>query len=66
MAAIMKIKDVETKQVFDVPASYDRAFIETRDGVRVRLHPVALRSMNKQGDRFSGHTVLGPRELVWL
>jgi len=60
----MTVKDVKTNQEFVVPIGDDRAFVTTKDGVKVKLHPVVISTMVRRGQKFDGQTVKGPREMV--
>ncbi len=59
---MLRVKDVKTGAVYDVPLS-TTATIVCRDGVRVRLHPNTVDLMVKRGKRFDGHTIKGTRLL---
>lgn len=65
-SAIMRVKDKQTKQTFSFDVTLNTVQVKTKDGVRVTLHPVALRLMVKKGSRFDGHTLTGTREMVML
>lgn len=59
----LKVRDIQTDQVFVIDPSEDRVFVKTRDGVKVRLHPYVINHMVKSGSRFDGHTQMGPRKM---
>lgn len=59
----IQVRDIQTKQVFNVSPTENRVNIITRDGVTVRLHPIIIRTMVGRGQKFDGHTITGPREM---
>ena len=62
----LQVKDLKTKEVFRVSPVSNTEFVVTRDGVRVRLHPIVIKNLVKAGQQFDGHTQLGPRPMVKL
>lgn len=59
----LQVKDVKTNRVINVPLD-DTWIVRLSDGVKVRLHPNFISLTVKKGERFDGHTLLGPRRLV--
>jgi phosphotransferase system IIA component len=59
----MQVRDIKTKQVFNIPMTADTVTIVTKDGVKVRLHPIAIDTMVLKGAKFDGHTIKGLREM---
>jgi hypothetical protein len=66
MGKEIQVKDKNTGQVFKLRASESTTFVTTRDGVRVRLHPIVIKTFIRKGDTCAGHTILGEREMVRL
>lgn len=60
----LKVRDSATKQIFKVRPTENTQWITTRDGVRVRLHPIIIRTMVRKGEKFEGHTIFGDREMM--
>lgn len=63
MAITIKVRDIKTRTIYNLDPTEDRVWIKTKDGVRVRIHPIILRTMVRIGQRFEGHTITGPREM---
>lgn len=63
---MLQVKDVATRQVFKLRPGDNVTYVTTRDGVRVKLHPVVIKLMVKKGSKFAGSSVLGDREMVKL
>lgn len=63
---LMKVKDVQTGQIFDIRPCDNTAYVTTRDGVRVKLHPVTIKLFVPRGGEFEGHTIVGRRQLKRL
>lgn len=59
----LKVRDVQTGEVFDVDPSADRVNIRTRDGQNVKVYPSAVCVMVRKGQKFDGVTPKGPRLL---
>jgi hypothetical protein len=59
----LRVKDLQTKEVFKVDPTMNTVHFNTRDGVRVRVHPVTITTMVQRGERFDGHTLKGLRGL---
>jgi hypothetical protein len=66
MSRTIVVQDVRTKQKFNILASSDRVTVETKDGVRVKIYPVAQLHLTKRGEIFSGQTVTGTRDMRLL
>lgn len=62
-AAVISVRDLQTKQTFNIRAGENTTYIRTKDGVKVRIHPVVLQTMVKKGQKFDGHTVTGTRKM---
>lgn len=60
----IRVRDIKTGEIFDVDACDNTAHVKTRDGVRVKLHPVALRQFVPERGTFNASTLLGPRAMV--
>lgn len=58
----LRVRDLATSETFTLRWE-NTAFVNTRDGVRVKLHPVSLRLMVPKGSKFDGHTLIGPRPM---
>lgn len=64
--ALLKIRDMVTQKNHTINASYDVDYILTEDGIRVKLYPVSLRTLVKEGQTFDVQTANGPREFRLL
>lgn len=62
----LEVQDRATRQVFKVSPTANTETVVTRDGVRVKLHPIVIRTMVRKGEVFSGQTIVGNREMVRL
>jgi hypothetical protein len=63
----MRIRDVTTNEEYRVDACENTVVVKSRkDGVKIKLHPVSIRLLVKPRSRFSGHTLLGQREMELL
>lgn len=62
----LEIQDRATRQVFKISPTANTEVVTTRDGVKVRLHPIAIRTFVRKGEVFSGQTLIGDREMVRL
>lgn len=63
---LLVIKDVATHETFKIKPTLNVAWVETRDGVRVRLHPVAIKTFVLKGTEFDGSTLRGTRRMKLL
>jgi hypothetical protein len=66
MSYTMPIRDIKTREIFQVDPTQSRAYLKTRDGYEVRIHPTTIRTMVPKNGRFQGHTVTGTREMERL
>lgn len=62
----IKIKDLETNEVFTIDSVRNYEEFVTRDGIKVKVYPVFIKLLVGRGQSFSGVTVLGSREMVKL
>lgn len=58
----IEIRDIETNQKFRIDASENTAIVRV-GGDKVKVHPVAIRTMVRTGQKFDGHTIRGPRTM---
>lgn len=63
---MIQVKDVKTRQVFQLEPSVGTVYIKTRDGVRVKLHPYVIQHMVRTNQLFDGQTLVGTREMKKL
>jgi hypothetical protein len=59
----LRIRDIHSGETFSVAWGNTEFVTIRRDGVKIRLHPNAIRVMIKPGAKFDGQTILGPRTL---
>jgi hypothetical protein len=58
----LRVRDLATRETFTLRWD-NTAFVNTMDGVRVKLHPISLRLLVPKGGKFEGNTLLGPRKM---
>lgn len=57
------VKDIATREIFKLKPTLNVAWVETRDGERVTLHPVAIKTFVPKGTEFDAHTLRGTRRM---
>lgn len=60
----MQLKDDKTKQVFSVDPTKTREYLDTRDGVKVKVFPTVIKMTVGRNEKVDGITVLGPRRMT--
>lgn len=62
----LEIRDDKTGNIFSLDTAEDRAVVRTDDGEKIRVHPAAVTTMVRPGQKFDGHTLKGTRQMERL
>ena len=60
---VLKIRDLKTKQDFKITILTNSMPLTTRDGERIRVHPLVIKQMIKVGDKFDAIGVINNRPM---
>lgn len=63
---MINVKDLVTGETHRLDPTENTVVVKTRDGFKVKIHPAALRSLVKVGDKFEGTTITGTRQMERL
>ena len=65
-AGTVEVIDVKTNERFRLQSGRDTEFVNTRDGQRVKIHPLVVATLVRRGTVFDGQTLRGPRRFKRL